>query len=156
MKQRKLNCTSTLGLPKPFQVGVNVNSQWPLSDLGSSSVGTLLMRWPTGVWWSVREDTSQHNCCNFLLSGWVPNQFYKLESLDSGSAQNAQLRYRLWVWATPNVPASGLLPAIQVPLNTKPDDNSLATFYILPLATLDLWIINVQLYSSHYCQLASS
>ena len=84
-----------------------------------------------GVWWSVQEDTSQHNCCN------LPSQFYKLESLDSESVQNAQLRYHLWVWATPNVPASGLLLVTQLPLNSQPDDNRSCYIYRVQFANIN-------------------
>ena len=47
--QRKLNRTSILELPKPFQVDANVNSQWHSSDPGFFTVGTNQMRSPTGV-----------------------------------------------------------------------------------------------------------
>ena len=49
MKQRKLNRTSILELPKPFLVTANVNSQQHSSGLGSFTAGMHQMKSPTGV-----------------------------------------------------------------------------------------------------------
>ena len=115
IKPKKLDCTSRLGLSKPFPIAATVNSKQHSSDLGSFTVGTHQMKSPTGAWLWARGTIMQLNCWNLFKSGWIPSQFYKWKTLDFGSAQNVQCRYHPLV--TPSVPASGSLLLVIQPLS---------------------------------------